>query len=385
MDVSSRADQMGDDVAMLSPPRLVFWEATAGCNLECRHCRRLEVAKALSKRDMTTEQVKQHLIDGLLQVGLPSEALAKEGRPVLVCSGGEPLMRTDIFELAAYATSRELPIALATNGTLIDEATADRIIASGFERVSVSLDGADANTHDAFRQQQGAFDGAVRGIQLLRQRGMGMQVNTTVTLHNIRELEAIYQRVIDLGVEAWHVFMFVPVGCGLAIPADQQLAAEQYETTLHWLADRAMEQRIFVRATCAPQYYRILAQSRSIGRLQRHAKFATLTKGCLAGTGICFVSHTGELFPCGYLPLSSGNITRAPFAEIWNTSPIFEALRDPECLTGKCGACAYRRVCSGCRARAYAATGNYLNEEPCCAYVPEARPSRIPAEVLSTL
>ncbi|MBI4598562.1 MAG: radical SAM protein [Candidatus Omnitrophica bacterium] len=341
-------------------PRLVFWETTTGCNLECRHCRRLEVAKALSRRDMTAEQVKRHLIDGLLGVG----------RPVLVCSGGEPLMRRDLFELAAYAKSRELPIALATNGTLVDDATADRIIASGFERVSISLDGAQANTHDTFRQQQGAFDGAVRGIQRLRARGMGLQVNTTVTLHNIQELEAIYQRVVELGVEAWHVFMFVPVGCGLTIPAEQQLASEQYETVLHWLFERAMEQRIFVRATCAPQYYRILAQSRSIGKLQRLSKFSTLTKGCLAGTGICFVSHTGEVFPCGYLPLSSGNITRTPFSDIWHQSAIFEALRDPEDLGGKCGACEYKRVCGGCRARAYAATGNYLTEEPCCAYSP---------------
>src|SRR3989338_1563357 len=141
-----------------SAPRLVFWEATAGCNLECRHCRRLEVAKALSKKDLTTEQVKRSLIDGLAAVG----------RPVLVCSGGEPLLREDLFELAAHAKSRELPIALATNGTLVDEDMAGRIVQAGFDRVSVSLDGSNAATHDAFRQQRGAFDGAVRGIQLLR-------------------------------------------------------------------------------------------------------------------------------------------------------------------------------------------------------------------------
>ena len=343
--------------------RLVFWEATAGCNLECRHCRRLEAAKALSTRDLTTEQAKHFLIDGLRAVG----------HPVLVCSGGEPLLRPDLFELAAYAVRSGLPIALATNGTLIDEAMADRIVEAGFERVAISLDGAEAGTHDAFRQQAGAFEGAVRGLERLRARGMSLQVNTTVTRHNLRELDVLYERVIALGAEAWHLFMFVPVGCGLTIPEDQQLLAEQYEEVLQWLAARASEQRLFVRATCAPQYFRILARAQALGRFRQASKFATLTKGCLAGTGICFISHTGEVFPCGYLPVSSGNVTRTPFPEIWSGSAVFEALRDPERLTGKCGACEFKRLCSGCRARAYAATGDFLTEEPCCAYAPAAR------------
>ena len=344
--------------------RLVFWESTVGCNLECRHCRRLEAAQALSKRDLKTAQVKQHLIDGLLEVG----------RPILVCSGGEPLMRPDLFELAEYAVDRGLPIALATNGTLIDEAMADRIVAAGFERVAISLDGAEAATHDAFRQQPGAFDGAARGLRLLGERGMSLQVNTTVTLHNLRQLHAVYERVIALGAAAWHVFMFVPVGCGLTIPEGKQLVAEQYEVVLRWLAERAMEQRIFVRATCAPQYYRILVQSRALRQFQRGSKFATMTRGCLAGTGICFISHTGEVFPCGYLPVSSGNITQMSFAELWRSSAVFEALRDPERLTGKCGACEFKQVCRGCRASAYAADGNLLAEEPCCAHTPRAVP-----------
>jgi radical SAM protein with 4Fe4S-binding SPASM domain len=345
-----------------TPPRLVFWESTAGCNLECRHCRRLEASRALSARDLTTEQVRAHLIDELVDAGAP----------VLVCSGGEPLMRPDLFALASYASGRGLPMALATNGTLIDAPMADRIAQAGFERVAISLDGAEAATHDAFRGQAGAFEGAVRGITLLRERGMSLQVNTTVTLHNVRELHAIYERVIALGAEAWHVFMFVPVGCGLVIPEDQQLVADQYEVVLRWLSDRASEQRLFVRATCAPQYYRILAQTRRLRRFQHGSKFATLTKGCLAGTGICFISHTGEVFPCGYLPVSSGNITQAPFARIWESSPVFEALRDPQRLTGKCGVCEFRGLCSGCRARAFAQSGNFLDEEPCCAYQPEA-------------
>jgi radical SAM protein with 4Fe4S-binding SPASM domain len=344
----------------VEPPRLVFWEATAGCNLECRHCRRLEVARALSRRDLTTEQAKRHLIDGLAAVGAP----------VLVCSGGEPLLRPDLFELAGYARGVGLPVALATNGTLIDAPLAERIVASDFERVAISLDGAEAATHDQFRQQRGAFDAAVRGLRLLRARGMGVQVNSTVTRHNVQQLPALYEFVASLGAEAWHVFMFVPVGCGLEIPAEQQLLAEQYERVLGWLAERALERRLFVRATCAPQYYRILAQRREFQQFLHGSKFATLTKGCLAGTGIGFISHTGEVFPCGYLPLSAGNITQAPFAELWRNAPLLSALRDPARLGGKCGACEFRRLCSGCRARAYAATGDHLAEEPCCAYAP---------------
>ena len=292
---------------------------------------------------------------------------------MLVCSGGEPLLRPDLFELAHDATARGLSIALATNGTLVDDAMSGRIVEAGFERVAVSLDGADAATHDDFRQQSGAFEGALAGIGRLQRRGMPMQVNTTVTQHNVGQLPALYERLAAMPVAAWHVFMFVPVGCGLTIPAEQQLAAAQYEQVLQWLSVKALERRVFVRATCAPQYYRVLAQTRALETFRHGAKFATMTKGCLAGTGICFVSHTGEVFPCGYLPVSAGNLCRTPFAELWHDAPLWRALRDPEALEGKCGVCEFKRLCSGCRARAYAATGNYLAEEPCCAYQPRAR------------
>lgn len=346
-----------------APPRLVFWESTAGCNLACRHCRRLEAATALSRRDLTTEQVRRHLLDGLAAAGGPT---------VLVCSGGEPLLRPDLFEIAREAVTRGLSIALATNGTLVDDAMAAQIADAGFERVAVSLDGADAATHDEFRRQPGAFDAALAGIARLQRRGLPIQINTTVTQHNVGQLEALYERLAAMNVAAWHLFMFVPVGCGLTIPAEQRLAAAQYEQVLGWLSARALERRLFVRATCAPQYFRVMAQTRALGRFRHGAKFSTLTKGCLAGTGICFVSHTGEVFPCGYLPLSAGNVCRTPFAEIWERAPLWEALRDPGALQGKCGACEFKSLCGGCRARAYAATGDALAEEPCCAYEPKA-------------
>lgn len=339
--------------------RLVFWETTVGCNLACRHCRRMEVSRALARQDLPTEQGK-----GLIR------GIAEVGRPVLVFSGGEPLMRPDLFELADYARAQELPIALATNGTMIDTAMAGHIARAGFQRVAISLDGADARTHDAFRNQAGAFQQALEGLERLRSGGVSLQINTTITQHNQRQLDAMDALVVAVGADAWHLFMFVPVGCGLEVPEDQQLAAQQYEDVLHWIAQKATRRHPFIKATCAPQYFRILATQHQLAGYQASSHLAALTKGCLAGTGICFVSHKGEVFPCGYLPISCGNVTTESFAAIWADAPVLSTLRDPDALKGKCGLCEFRQVCSGCRARAYAATGDYLTEEPCCTYQP---------------
>ena len=340
--------------------RLVFWETTAGCNLECAHCRRLDVSRALSREDLTTDE-SMRLI----------EEIAAVGRPVLVFSGGEPLLRPDLFRLIAQARRVGLPTAIATNGTLVDEPMARTIAVAEVERVSISLDGADAETHDTFRRQPGAFAAAVRGLQYLGELGVSRQINTTVTRHNLEQLDAIYDLAVRLDVDAIHFFMFVPVGCGLEVPAEQQLVAEQYEVVLEWLAEKSAQPGPFVRATCAPQYFRILATR---GRLRRqrhpHARLASLTKGCLAGTGICFVSHKGEVFPCGYLPVECGHVRRQSFGEIWRDSTVLAVMRDPDLLGGKCGACEFRRICGGCRARAFAETGDYFAEEPCCAYQP---------------
>lgn len=180
--------------------RLVFWETTAGCNLACRHCRRLDASRALMRQDLTTNEAK-HLISDIASVG----------HPVLVFSGGEPLMRPDLFELAGYAKARELPIALATNGTLIDEAMTGRIVEAGFDRVAISLDGADARTHDAFRNQAGAFRQSLDGVRRLRGRGVSLQINTTVTQHNRRQLDALYELVSALGADAVPAPMPPPV------------------------------------------------------------------------------------------------------------------------------------------------------------------------------
>lgn len=344
--------------------RLVFWETTSACNLECIHCRRLDVAAELARQDMTTEQ-GMTLINSLLEVG----------RPILVFSGGEPLSRPDILTLARYARDRGLTTALATNGTLVDETMARGIAAAGIGRVAISIDGANPDTHDKFRGIPGSFEKALQGFQHLKQAGMSLQINCTLARHNAREREDIYQLALKLGADALHIFMLVPVGCGIEIAADSQLPADEYETILNWFYDKSREAKLQTKATCAPHYYRIMRQrAKAEGAKLSYATHGmdAVTRGCLAGTSVCFVSHKGEVFPCGYLPVTAGNVLEQPFHEIWEDSLVFARLRDTANLKGKCGICEYRNVCEGCRARAYGETGDYLAEEPYCTFRPRA-------------
>ena len=340
--------------------RLVFWETTAACNLTCRHCRRLELDA--THDELSTAEGKR-LIDGIAAVG----------KPILVFSGGEPLMRADLWELCAHARAAGLTLALATNGTRVDDAIAQRIAAAGIARVSISLDGADAATHDAFRGQAGSFAAALAGQAHLHARGVATQINCTVARHNRDQLPALRERCLAIGAVALHLFVVVPVGCGVELSDDQRLSAGEVEDTLCWLADQAGDPRLFVKATCAPQFARIARQRGKLTDLRRHAHgnqagVNATTRGCLAGSAVCFVSAKGEVFPCGYLPVRCGDVRREPFAEIWSSSAVFAHLREPKLLGGACGACAFAASCGGCRARAYALSGDYLAEEPDCVF-----------------
>jgi len=394
-------------------PRLIFWEVTKACNLRCVHCR--ATACELSSTHVLPTTKALNIIKQVSQLSLP----------ILVLSGGEPLLREDIFELASYARACGLRVALATNGTLVTEEIAARIVASGVRRVSISLDGADAATHDAFRGIPGAFELALQGFRHLRQRGMSVQINMTIARHNAHQLPEVLALVRSLGADALHTFLLVPVGCGVDIAEEQMVPADEYERILNWFYDRAQEGGIELKATCAPHYFRVVRQRRAaeqranskwrpsgelptagIGPTEMtmpgamgvavdsnrqtgpHASaredpdaattahpggMHAMTKGCLAGTGVAFIAHDGEVFPCGYLPVSAGNVLRQEFAEIWNSATVFQRLRDTANLKGKCGECEFRNVCMGCRARAFAATGDYLDEEPFCVYQPRAR------------
>jgi heme b synthase len=346
-------------------PRLIFWELTTGCNLRCIHCR-ASATELMSPDDLKYEECCE-IID----------QIAEYAPLILVLSGGEPLWRRDVFDLAKRATAKNMRVALATNGTLVDEAMAQRIEDAGILRVAISLDGADRLTHDTFRGQAGAFDAAIAGIRHLNELGISTQINTSVARHNVHQLPDILKLAESLGVDAFHLFLLVPVGCGLTITEEQSIQGEEYERILNWFYERSLDSKLELKATCAPHYYRIMRQRRAEARragqavpeLATHGMHAT-TRGCLAGSGVCFISHQGEVFPCGYLPVAAGDLRKQSFREVWENAQVFANLRDPDQLEGKCGICEFKQVCLGCRARAFGMTGNYLAEEPFCIYQP---------------
>jgi heme b synthase len=295
------------------------------------------------------------------------------GNPILILSGGEPLVREDIFDLAKYATDKGLRVAMATNGTLLTPEIAGKLKDVGIQRVSISLDGASPKTHNDFRCVPDAFENSIKGIEILKDAGIGFQINPTITKSNIGEIPGIMELAKEIGAEALHIFLLVPTGRGKELE-NEEIPPVEYEKILNWFYDQQKTTDIQLKATCAPHYFRIMHQRAKKEGIEISVKthgYEAMTKGCLGGTGFCFVSSVGEVYPCGYLPALAGNIKEQSFKDIWDNSKVFNDLRDVSKLKGKCGICEYNTVCGGCRARAYAATGDYLEEEPYCIYVPK--------------
>jgi heme b synthase len=354
--------------------RLLAWETTRRCNLACLHCRAAAGSGPYPGELTTAEGFK--LLDDL----------ANLGQVVVILTGGEPLLREDIFDLAAHGAQKGHRMVMAVNGTLLTPEIAARLKDAGIQRLSISIDGATAASHDALRAVPGAYEGAIEGIAACRASGLPFQINTTVTRANRGELPAIYELAINLGAAAHHVFVLVPTGRGEEI-RDQLVRPEEYEETLGWLLARQKEGKLFIKPTCAPQYYRLWRQD-AAARGEKitpttHGMEA-MTKGCLGGQGFAFVSYKGEVQPCGYLELPAGNIRETPFPEIWENSELFKQLRQVDDYRGKCHACQYRKVCGGCRARAYAMTGDVLGEDPICPYEGEEKISRQGAKTQRT-
>jgi heme b synthase len=343
-----------------TPLRLVAWEITRNCNLSCVHCRAAATHGPYEGELETAACLR--LLDQIRELGTP----------IVILTGGEPMLRSDIYEVARYGTDLGLRMVMAPNGTLITPESARALLEAGIRRISVSLDGATAERHDAFRGVEGAFDRALEGIGYARKAGLEFQINTTITKANLDEISDIQKMAESVGAAAHHIFLLVPTGRGKEI-AEQAIDAAQYEKALNWFYDQRDQTDMQLKATCAPHYYRILRQrAKADGKkvtFETHGLDA-VTRGCLGGTGFCFISHRGVVQPCGFLELNCGDVTRTPFPEIWKNSEIFLNLRDYEKLTGKCGRCEYRKVCGGCRARAYEATGDYMAEEPLCTYQP---------------
>jgi heme b synthase len=343
--------------------RLVFWELTAACNLKCQHCR-AEAQEEAMPDELSTEDVISVAKD-----------IRKVGDPIMILTGGEPLARKDFFEIARACTGMFSRVALATNGTLVTDAIAKEVADCGIQRTSISIDGATAKTHDDFRRMPGSFDASFKGWEALRSAGVSVQMNVTVARNNVDQLEDILALAIERGADAFHAFVLVPVGCGAQLGDDVRLNDAEMDKVLRWLFDKSIELRgkLHIKATCAPQYYRIMrevSKERGISMQPKgHGMHAT-TRGCLAGSSVCFISRTGDVQPCGYLPVQVGNVMKENFGDIWNNSEEFQKLRNPSELKGKCNACGYRTVCAGCRARAYADSSDFLAEDPDCLYIP---------------
>ena len=355
-------------------PMLVFWEATRACLLACRHCRASATPDALPGELSHEEGLT--LIDQVAGFGRPY--------PILVLTGGDCLLRPDIFELVDAATARGIPVAMSPSVTpMLTSDAIGRMVDSGVKAVSLSLDGATAATHDGVRGIPGHFNQTIPAIRALVDAGLKVQINTTVMQSNVHELADIAKILADTGVDIWEVFFLVHVGRGEATGA---ITAEEHEQVCHFLHD-ASHYGFIVRTVEAPFFRRVVAQRRQglpapDGQLYERLRAGLLTllgeprerssahtASTRDGKGIVFVAHDGEVFPAGFLPLPLGSVRTTPLADIYRDHPVLHEIRSMN-FTGKCGLCEFADLCGGSRARAYAATGDPLAEDTACAYEP---------------
>ncbi len=345
-------------------PKWIAWEITRRCNLKCVHCRSSSEMEAKGHPDFSTEEAFRVIDD-----------ISGYAKPVMVLSGGEPLLRKDVFDIAKYGTGKGLRMCLASNGTLVDDDICEKIKESGIRIVSLSLDGSTEEVHDDFRKQKGAFAGTVNAARLFKKYGIEFIVNSSFTKRNQEDIPKVYKLAKELGATAWYMFMIVPTGRGEDIMGEL-ISKEEYEELLDWHYEMEKDENdILVRPTCAPHYYRVVLQKKKEkgDKFERRTlKFSTGgAKGCIAGQLIALIDVDGNVLPCSYFPKAAGNIREQSFKEIWEKSALFEDLRDFKKYKGRCGSCEYVNVCGGCRARAYAVTGDYMDEEPFCGYIPK--------------
>ena len=351
-----RAAQAYDARTGIKAPSIIAWEITRSCNLACAHCRAAAHCEPYPG-ELSLAQCKEVIDD-----------IASITDPILILTGGEPLMRADIWDIIDYAREKGCRPVIGTNGTMIDDATARQIAVHGIPKVSVSLDFPTAAGQDKFRGEGGAFDNTVQGIGNLEKYGVKVQVNTTVTKMNGEMMDEMHDLAQQLGASDFHPFLLVPTGRGEDL-VDVELSPEEYEEVLTWAYERQKTSPMNFKPTDAPMYFRILHQRAAADGIKLTGPLAH-SRGCLGGIRFVFISHTGDVQPCGYFDMQLGNVLDKPFSEIWTTSPVFDDLRHYDRLKGKCGACEFKGVCGGCRARALSLTGDYLEEELYCAYVP---------------
>jgi radical SAM protein len=371
----------------MDTPFIVFWELTRACMLACKHCR----AKAIRRRhpeELTTEECF-NVIEQLSEFS---------PKPLLIITGGDPLMRDDVTEIISHAAEKGFRIAIAFSGT--EKATEERLRElkeAGVARVAVSIDGSDEEKHDSFRGVRGTFRMSMKAIENAKKAGLPFQVNTTVTRENIDDLPNIARLCLESGAVMWDVFFVVPTG---RAKAEMMPTPQQFEDVLCWLYDLSKKTGLNVKSSAATHlrrielmrdrgetpavgelYYRLLERIENFPEGEGmvvaggHGKSLSTDGirraiGITDGRGMFFISHVGEVYPSGFLPVVAGNVRKTSLKEIYYSSEVFVNLRDPDRLRGKCGICEYRKICGGSRARAYAVSGDYLAEEPCCIYMP---------------
>jgi radical SAM protein with 4Fe4S-binding SPASM domain len=350
----------------------VSWNLTQRCNLECAHCYMSAFAGADTRGELTTDECRR-VID---------EIAAVNPNVFLILTGGEPLLRKDIWDVAAYASEKRFTTVLGTNGVLLREPEAKLMRERGVLGASISLDSTDPRKHDAFRHLPNAWDGAVRATRVLNDAGLDFSLHMSVTDWNVDEVPAMVDLAKELGAKVLNFFFLVRTGRGRDLT---DIDAAAYERILTWLAKAqgvgagrspfedpwstpvGRADSLLIRAKCAPHFRRIIWEMNPDSPLLKNYAHGS----CPAGKYYCRITPEGDVTPCPYMPVSAGNLRQSSFADLWRSAPVFDDLREAK-LGGRCGACEFSKVCGGCRCRAYATHGDYLAEDPACGYQPGA-------------
>jgi radical SAM protein len=375
MDRNNRPRRSLAEVDFGLTPFTVAWEITRACALACVHCR-AEAQPQRDPRELTTEEGFR-IIDALVEIG----------GPILIVTGGDPMMRPDLLDFIRYAKERGLRVALSPSATaLVTRERLEQVRDAGVDRTQISLDGSRPEIQDAFRGTEGSFQRTAEILEEIRELGMSLQVGTTVSRYNVDDLEGIAEMVARYRAVMWSLFFLVPTGRG---NVEDMISAEEHERVFNWMYDLSKGAPFDVRTTAAQHYRRVVIQRRrqeegekgdaARGPLTLTGAGYSLTdglgqsgKGVNDGNGFAFISHIGDVCPSGFLPLSAGNVRGQSFVDIYRNSALFRELRDYSRLKGKCGVCDFREVCGGSRGRAFAVTGDHMESDPYCAYVPPA-------------
>ena len=349
-------------------PFTIAWEVTRACAFACVHCR-ADAQHRADPRELNTEE-SLHLIDRIKEFG----------NPILIFTGGDPMMRKDLFELISYATQKGLRCSLTPTATALPTPERlERAREAGIRRIALSLDAPTAAAHDAFRQVPGSWERTMTILRNAQSAGLSAQVNTTVSTYNVNLLADMVPFIWEVGAVQWSVFFLVPTG---RAQMEWMISPEEHERVFHWLYDLSRTAPFDIKATAAPMYRRVAIERRKAEQgngtpvtfqgagFQYADGLNRPTRGVNDGNGFLFISHVGEIQPSGFLPVTAGNVRTENVVDVYRHSKLFMDLRRPDLIKGRCGICEYRDVCGGQRGRAYGITGDYLETDPACAYIP---------------